>query len=151
MCHGDRPLARGGNKASGALLLAFFQQALGLTQLALQQGHPLLELLLRRQHVLDADVVVGGHTHRGTDTPERPLHFRLVHIGAYQESYRRVVVALLEQVVHGIHVEVQFAGILRLEGPGLELAHYIAAQTDVVEQQVYLAGHATGYRDLFPH
>ena len=127
-------------------------QALGLAKLLLQELHALAQLFLRGQHVLDADVVVGGHTHRGTDATERPLYVGLVHIGTDEQPYGGVVIVGFQQVINRIHVEVELAGILGLELAGLELAHNVATQAYVVEQQIYLA-RAAAHDDLFlpPH
>jgi hypothetical protein len=47
---------------------------------------------------------------------------------AEQESNGGLVVGVLKLGIHGAEVEAQFAGMLRLEGAGLEFNHHVAAQ-----------------------
>ena len=71
-----------------------------------------------------------------------------VHVGTDEKPNGGVVIVLLEQVVHSIHVEVELASVFRLERPRLELANYVATKADMIEQQVYLARVVA--RDEFP-
>ena len=55
---------------------------------------------------------------------------------AEQKPDGRIVILRFEQAVDGGKVEIQLSGILRLELPSFQLDHYIAAELQVVEQQI---------------
>lgn len=47
-----------------------------------------------------------------------------------------MVIRVAEQIVHGGAVEIDLAGIARLEGAGLEFDHDIAPELEMVEKEV---------------
>ena len=68
------------------------------------------------------------------------LDIGLVLVAAYQQTDGGIVIRTFYQVVDGVDIVVEFAGILGLEWCGFEFDDYVAAQMDVVEEHVQFAG-----------
>lgn len=68
--------------------------------------------------------------------PGTQLGQHVVAALAQDQADGRRVVRVLQLVVDHVAVEVQLAGVLRLELAALQLDHHVAAQLDVEEQQV---------------
>lgn len=61
---------------------------------------------------------------------------QLAAAGAEEDPYRRAVALASDRVVDDVYVEVELAGVLRLEAPGLQLHHHVPVQVHVVEEEV---------------
>jgi hypothetical protein len=67
---------------------------------------------------------------------QRVFHDRLVRALAQDQPDRRVVLLALDEIVDGGEIEPELADILRLERADLQLDDDVAAQAQLVEQQV---------------
>jgi hypothetical protein len=95
-------------------------------------GHGLGDVLLP---VGDGDGLV--------EAAEGILDDELVFAPAEQEADGGLIVGVAQEIVHGGAVEIELADIAGLEGAGFQLDDDVAAQTQVVEQQVEIEVIAT--------
>ena len=102
---------------------------------------PLLNILYRRKLLLQllrqiVGNLIGADTHGLAHILERILGHEVVLALAEQQANRRIVLLFFQDTIHGRKVEVELPGVFRLELAGLQLNHHIAAEVEVVEQQV---------------
>ena len=117
-----------------SLALIFF-----LVKFFFQQPDAGFEFFNRRQLVLDLfhlDIVVGCDSHRCLDSFERVLNFRFVFIAADEQTDGRILGGCLNQVIHGVYIEIELAGEFRLERNRFEFDHNVAVERDVEEEHV---------------
>jgi hypothetical protein len=81
-------------------------------------------------------VAVTGDGHRGPDGVQGVADHPLVVAGAEQNADGETIIGTSKQVVDSVDIEVQLAGVLRLETTGLELDDDVAAQAEVAKEQV---------------
>ena len=67
---------------------------------------------------------------------ERILCHEVILALAEQQADRGIVLPFFQDAIHGREVEVKLSGVFRLELTGFQLNHHIAAEVEVVEQQV---------------
>ena len=75
-----------------------------------------------------------------------PLSHNVVLLFAYQQSYSIFVVHFLQQMVHGIAIEVDLAYKLRLELYCFQLNHNIPFQMDMIEEKVALCVETSSFK-----
>ena len=106
-------------------------------ELFFQQADAFGQFFYRWELVLnffDFYIVVGGNSHRGCDAFERILDVSVIFIAANQETDGRVLGWGFYEVIHGIDIEVEFSGKLRLEWYNLEFYNDITIQWYVEEE-----------------
>ena len=67
---------------------------------------------------------------------ERVLHQHTILAPAEQDTERRPVVRVTQQIVDGGEVEIELPGVLRLKGGELEVDDHVAAQAYMVKEEI---------------
>jgi hypothetical protein len=76
------------------------------------------------------------------------LNVNLIHIRANKQADCRVFIVCLQQFINGIHVIIQLASKLGFKWLGFQFTNDVAAQTNVIKQQVNLARTTTDNKFL---
>ena len=102
---------------------------------------PLLDILHGRQLAFQffrqvAGDLIGADADGLAHILERILGHEVVLALAEQQANRRIVLLFFQDTIHGRKVEVKLPCVFRLELAGLQLDYHIAAEVEVIEQQV---------------